>query len=424
LKKLKIQNNIPLTKNIPPTPFKGGVKPEISIIFWIVIFHVVTQWSCIIAQEIKNPIIVGSERMETYFPLLQNKRLGVVANQTSLIVGIHLVDTLISSGFDLVRIFAPEHGFRGEAGAGEEIIDGADKKTGIPVISLYGKNKKPNAEDLQEIDVLLFDIQDVGVRFYTYISTLALVMESCAENNIPLIVLDRPNPHGDYVDGPVLKSGFTSFVGMHPVPIVYGMTIGEYAMMVNGERWLKDSLKCDLTVIPCQNYDHNTRYVLPVPPSPNLPNDIAIQLYPSLCLFEGTIVSVGRGTDMPFQVIGHPDYVIGSFIFVPEDKPGKAMDPPYEGAECLGFSLQSFGQEIEKDRRLHLTWLCDMYHFFNIINKPDFFNSFFDKLAGSDQLRLQILADKTETEIRQSWEDDISVFLVMRKKYLLYPDFK
>jgi uncharacterized protein YbbC (DUF1343 family) len=426
---LKKQNNIPPTpfkggvKNIPPAPFKGGVRPGISIIFWITIFNLVTQWGCIFAQESKVPVMVGAERTFTYFKDLEGKRIGVVANQTSLIGTTHIVDSLIHAGFNVVKAFGPEHGFRGGAGAGEEINSNIDSKTGIPVISLYGKNKKPIPEDLRGIELVIFDIQDVGVRFYTYISTMTYVMEACAENNIPLIILDRPNPHGDYVDGPVLNTAFSSFVGLHPVPVVYGMTIGEYALMVNGEHWLKDSVLCDLQVIKIENYDHKTPYVLPVPPSPNLPNNTAIQLYPSLCFFEGTIISVGRGTDNPFQVIGHPDYLVGSYDFVPRDIPGKAMDPPYEGIHCYGHSLVGYAENVQDTiRKLNLFYLLEMYKVFS--QRKDFFNPFFDKLAGSDQLRKQIIAGSTEDEIRQSWEKDIQAFKEIRKKYLLYPDFE
>jgi uncharacterized protein YbbC (DUF1343 family) len=403
--------------------FKGVVRPGTSIIFWIILFNLVTQSSYILAQETKQPVIVGAERTEVYFPLLQNKRLGVVANQTSLIGQIHLVDSLVHAGFNVVKAFGPEHGFRGGAGAGEEITSNIDAKTGIPVISLYGKNKKPTAEDLAGIDLMIFDIQDVGVRFYTYISTMTYVMEACAENNIPLMVLDRPNPHCDYLDGPILDPAFSSFVGLHSVPVVYGMTIGEYALMVNGEHWLKDSVQCNLKVIHLENYDHNSHYELPVPPSPNLPNYTAIQLYPSLCFFEGTIISVGRGTDYPFQVIGHPDFLVGSFDFVPRDIPGKAMDPPYEGIRCYGHSLVGYAENVQGTlRKLNLFYLLEMYKVLG--KRKDYFNSFFDKLAGSDKLRNQILSGMTEDEIRQSWQKDLSEFEKIRKKYLLYPDFK
>ena len=410
--------------NIPPAPFKGGVRTGNSIIIWITILIAFGRWSCSIAQESKEKVIVGAERTYTYFKDLKGKRIGVVSNQTSLIGTTHIVDSLIHAGFNVVKAFGPEHGFRGSAGAGEEIDSNIDAKTGIPVISLYGKKKKPTPEDLSGIDLMIFDIQDVGARFYTYISTLTYVMEACAENNIPLIVLDRPNPHGDYVDGPVLDPAYSSFVGLHPVPVVYGMTIGEYARMIIGEHWLKDSISyCDLIIVSCENYDHKTIYKLPVPPSPNLPNNNAIQLYPSLCFFEGTIISVGRGTDYPFQVIGHPDFLVGSYHFVPRDIPGKAMDPPYEGIPCYGHSFIGYAENVnETDRKLNLFHLLEM---FKVLGKSkDYFNPFFDKLAGSDKLRNQILQGMTEEEIRQTWQKDIQAFKEIRKKYLLYPDFE
>ncbi len=426
---MKNQNNIPPTpfkggvRNIPPTPFKGGVRTGNSIIIWITILIAFGQWSCSIAQESNEKVIVGAERTYTYFKDLEGIRIGVVSNQTSLIRTTHIVDSLIHAGFNVVKAFGPEHGFRGSAGAGEEIDSNIDAKTGIPVISLYGKKKKPTPEDLSGIDLMIFDIQDVGARFYTYISTLTYMMEACAENNIPLIVLDRPNPHGDYVDGPILDPAFSSFVGLHPVPVVYGLTIGEYALMVNGEYWLKDSVQCDLQVIPLKNYDHTTRYILPVHPSPNLPNNTAVQLYPSLCFFEGTIISVGRGTDYPFQVIGHPDFLVGSYHFVPRDIPGKAMDPPYEGIHCYGHSFIGYAENVdETDRKLNLFDLLEM---FKVLGKSkDYFNPFFDKLAGSDKLRNQIMQGMSEDEIRQTWQKDIQAFKEIRKKYLLYPDFE
>ncbi|MBE0637518.1 MAG: DUF1343 domain-containing protein, partial [Bacteroidales bacterium] len=269
--------------------------------------------TCIHGQEPKK-IIPGAERTSLYFPLIQNKRIAIVANHTSLIGEQHLVDSLIRAGMDVVKVFSPEHGFRGKADAGQKVDDAIDRVTGLPVISLYGDNKKPRETDLSDIDIIIFDIQDVGARFYTYISTMSYMMEICAAKGLPMLVLDRPNPNGFYVDGPVLEEGFTSFVGLHPVPIVHGMTVGEYARMVNGEGWLENRLKCDLTVIPVGNYTHNDFYDLPVGPSPNLPNKYAVYLYPSLCLFEGTVVSVGRGTDLPFQVIGHPQYTLGSYV--------------------------------------------------------------------------------------------------------------
>ena len=295
-------------------------------------------------SEDLHPIITGAEQTTEYLPLLKGNNIAIVANQTSVIQNTHLVDSLFSLGMNIVKVFGPEHGFRGNAGAGDTINDDIDAKTGISIVSLYGKNKKPTGESMTDIDVVLFDIQDVGVRFYTYISTMSYVMEACAENTVSMIVLDRPNPHGDYVDGPVLDPDYTSFVGLHQIPVVHGMTIGEYAQMVNGEELLKDGVKCDLKVIPVKNYDHRTPYELPIAPSPNLPNQNSIVLYPSLCFFEGTIISIGRGTDFPFQVIGHPRYAIGSFTFMPEDREGVAINPKHEGEICYGYSQFGFNE--------------------------------------------------------------------------------
>ena len=365
-----------------------------------------------------NQIITGDEQTSVYFPLLQGKRVAVVANQSSIIGETHLVDSLLSSGIRVVRIFSPEHGFRGNKSAGAVVKDGEDAVTGLPVISLYGKHKKPTVDDLQDVDVVLFDLQDVGVRFYTYISTMTLIMQACAENNIPMIVLDRPNPNGFYVDGPVLKPGFTSFVGMQPVPVVYGMTLGEYARMVNGEHWLKDGITCDLTVIPLKHYTHNMMVRLPVKPSPNLPNWKAVYLYPSLCFFEGTGVSVGRGTSKPFQIFGYPG-MKGNYVFTPKSTPGASLHPKLENKTCRGEDLTAFAEDYRKNPpQLHLQWLLKAYH--ELSKKHTFFNNYFDKLAGTDQLRKQIEAGFTEVQIRQSWQKDLKRFRKIRKKYLLY----
>ncbi|MCD4665183.1 MAG: DUF1343 domain-containing protein [Bacteroidales bacterium] len=373
--------------------------------------------------DVGKKIIVGAEQTELYFPLLQGKNIAIVANQTSVIKNDHLVDSLINAGFNVKKVFGPEHGFRGKAADGVEINSGIDPKTGIPIISLYGNHKKPTEDDLNGIDVVIFDIQDVGTRFYTYISTMTYVMEACAENNVEFLVLDRPNPHGDYVDGPVLKKKFSSFVGLHPVPVVHGMTIGEYAKMVNGKSWLKNGVKCNLTIIKCINYDHKKIYELPIAPSPNLPNNTAIQLYPSLCFFEGTIISVGRGTEFPFQVIGHPDYIIGSFIFEPKEIPRVAKNPKYEEQRCFGLSLHGFAENTLVDnRQLHLYWLISMYEFFK--DRNNFFTSYFEKLAGTDMLRKQIMEGLSKEEIRDSWQKDLTEFKKIRNKYLLYDDFE
>lgn len=364
---------------------------------------------------------VGAERTGQYLSLLVGKKIGIVANQASVFDGMNVVDTLINSGIKIVKIFSPEHGFRGYAEAGASINNFTDPVTGIDVISLYGKKKKPSADDLKGIDLMIFDIQDVGVRFYTYISTLTYVMEACAENRIPLLLLDRPNPNGFYIDGPVLEKEFTSFVGMHPVPVVYGMTIGEYARMVNGEEWLNNGLKCKLTVIPVENYTHNTHYQLPAWPSPNLVSMNAVYLYPSLCLFEGTMMSVGRGTFYPFEVFGHPDWLRCTFTFVPKTIPGMSIHPPFEGIECRGVDLRM----IIKDHpeylgNIQLSWLIAA--FTDLGNHPGFFTAYFDKLAGTAKLREQIIQGLSEEEIKISWQEDLDKFKVIRSKYLLYPD--
>ncbi len=371
----------------------------------------------------QKDIKVGAERTALYFPLLKDKYIAVVANQTSKLGNTHLVDTLFNSGMRLIKIFCPEHGFRGKAGAGEYVNDNVDLKTGLPIFSLYGRNRKPRASDLKEIQVIIFDIQDVGARFYTYISTLHYVMEACAENNIELIVLDRPNPNGFYVDGPVLDMKYKSFVGMHPVPLVHGLTIGEYAQMINGEKWLAGKVQCKLKVVPVENYNHKMLYKLPVKPSPNLSTMSAIYLYPSLCLFEGTIVSVGRGTDKPFQMFGHPDLLIGDYKFKPRSISGVSANPKLQGKLCTGFDLTEFSDGYFPNyKKIYLFWLIETYK--ELKDRPDFFNNFFDKLAGNSTLRKQILNGLSEEEIRKSWQPDLIKFKKIRKKYLLYPDFE
>ena len=362
--------------------------------------------------------VVGAMRTEKYLPMLENKHVGVIANQTSIMDdGTHLIDTLLSCGVDVVKIFTPEHGFRGTADEGASIASGVDDKTGIAIVSLYGKNKKPTAEQLQGIDILVFDLQDVGCRFYTYISTMTYVMEAAGENGIPMIVLDRPNPNGFYVDGPVLEPENASFVGMHCVPIVYGLTIGEYAMMVNGEGWLKDGVKCDLTVIPMGKYNRDAIYKLPVKPSPNLPNWESVYLYPSLCLFEGTDVSVGRGTDMPFQVYGHPA-MTDDFVFVPRTAEGHRA-PLYADKECHGKNLLEYAHRYRKnEKKLNLSWILDARR--QLRDDDKFFNNYFIKLVGVANLQQKIDSAFTEDEIRSSWKDGIDNYLKIREKYLIY----
>ena len=366
----------------------------------------------------KAQYISGAMETASYLPLLEGKNVGVVANQTSIIGEVHLVDSLISLGVNVKRIFTPEHGFRGTADAGAKVIGGKDEKTGIEIASLYGKTKKPTPEMLEDIDVMLFDLQDVGVRFYTYISTLTYVMEACAESHIPVVILDRPNPNGFYIDGPVLKDGNKSFVGMHPVPVVYGMTIGEYGLMVNGEGWLKNGIRCELTVIPVPGYDRNAIYELPVKPSPNLPNWESIYLYPSLCFFEGTIVSVGRGTDKPFQIFGHPA-LRGDYEFTPHSTEG-ASKPLFEGEKCRGLDLTEFAHGYANNpAQLHLEWLIDAYQQLHE-KKHLFFKKYFNNLAGDNILLQQIENGKSAAGIRASWQSDIEAFKAVRAKYLLY----
>jgi uncharacterized protein YbbC (DUF1343 family) len=356
-------------------------------------------------------IVLGAERTETYLPLLKNKKVGVIGNQSSMIVNTHLVDSLLSLGIDVVKVFSPEHGFRGTADAGAIIEDGIDVKTGIPIISLYGNNKKPTREQLQEIDILVFDIQDVGVRFYTYISTLHYVMEAAAESNIKVIVLDRPNPNGHYVDGPILDTAFQSFVGMHTIPVVHGMTIGEYAKMIPGEKWIAED--CDLTVIKMENYTHNTNYDLPIKPSPNLPNARAVNLYPSLCLFEGTTISIGRGTDYPFQHFGAP-YLKSNYSFMPKSGEGSKY-PKHEDIVCFGTDLRFQDNYLTT---INLNWIIEAYK--QCPEKEEFFNNFFDKLAGTDKLRKQIIAGKTAKEIKATWQEGLTSFKKLRRNYLIY----
>ena len=377
--------------------------------------------SSVFINACAQPVETGAQQVEKYLPLLAGKHIAIVANQTSVIGQTHLVDSLLNSDISIRRVFGPEHGFRGKADAGEHLADNIDAATSLPVVSLYGKHRKPTAADMDSLDLVIFDIQDVGVRFYTYISTLHYVMEACAENNVPLLVLDRPNPNGFYIDGPVLDTATTrSFVGMHPVPLVHGMTIGEYAMMINGEHWLSGGEICQLMVVPCRNYTHSTHYQLPIKPSPNLPTYRSVLLYPSLGLFEGTFMSVARGTEFPFEAIGHPDYNVATFRFTPHSVEG-AKYPLFKDVLCRGYDLRQISTDsLESAARINLKWLIDSYEYF--LSKPDFFNSFLDKLAGPE-LRNQIKKGMTEAEIRQSWQDGLRDFQLIRKKYLLYEDF-
>ncbi|MDI5948019.1 exo-beta-N-acetylmuramidase NamZ family protein [Flavobacterium yafengii] len=362
----------------------------------------------------KTEIKTGADNYNNYLPLLKDKKIGVVTNQTGILSNkTHLVDFLLEKNIAIQKIFAPEHGFRGTADAGEHVVDGKDSKTGLSIISLYGDNKKPKPEQLAGIDIMVFDLQDVGARFYTYISSLHYIMEACAENNIPLLILDRPNPNVSIVDGPILETAYTSFVGMHPIPLLHGMTIGEYAQMINGEKWLKNEVQCKLTVIPCINYNRKMNYSLPVKPSPNLPNDQAANLYASLCLFEGTNVSVGRGTEKQFQIYGSPYLPKSDFSFIPKPNFG-AQKPVYNGIECYGEDLS----KAKKVNRLELKWIIKAYQ--TTTDKSKFFNPFFTKLAGTKKLQQQIEAGTSEDKIRESWKKGLIKFKEMRSKYLIY----
>lgn len=377
-------------------------------------------------KEKAPEVLTGADRIYEYLPKLEGKRVALLINQTS-IVGkdkILLPDTLLSRGVNIVKIFAPEHGFRGKAEAGEQVSDAKDAKTGLPIISLYGRSKKPSAEQLSDVDILVYDIQDVGARFYTYISTMQYAMEACAAYGKQFMILDRPNPNGFYVDGPVLDMSQKSFVGMQPIPVVYGMTPGEYAQMLVGEKWFAGADALDLTVIPCEHYDHSTRYMLPVNPSPNLRNMAAVYCYPSLCFFEGTDISVGRGTDMPFQQFGHPSFEGRSvFGFMPNIA-DEGPDPKHAAKVCYGQVLATNVREANMTMggKVRVLYLQRAYEWYP--NKSEFFNSFFEKLAGTKELRKQVIAGLSEDQIRASWQKDIKAFKEIRKKYLLYTDFE
>ena len=368
----------------------------------------------------KEPTITAASYPETYMPMLEGKKVGIVGNQTSMVDETHLVDTMIASGINVIRVFSPEHGFRGDADAGELVGNQKDEKTGLPIISLYGKNKKPYDSQLEGLDIVVFDIQDVGVRFYTYISTLHYVMEACAENNIPLMILDRPNPNGHYVDGPVLDTKYKSFVGMHPVPIVHGMTIGEYGKMIDGEKWLKGEVECDLTVIPCSKlYSHAYRWRVKIPPSPNLRSQLSISVYPSLCLLEATDVTIGRGTDGPFERFGHPNFPDSlEFNFTPKPNLG-AKYPKHKGKKCYGFDLNVDSMNLQM-YKIDLSFLIEANNYM----KGDMFlgkkKNMFNLLAGNGVLLGQVKKGMTEDQIRETWEDDLDAYMLIREKYLIY----
>ena len=401
-----------------------SLKIKNLVLIKLIIFGIVCLTSTKISAQTNNQqencYKPAADRPELYLKLLKNKNIAVVANQTSLLADkTHLVDFLVKNNIKIKEIFAPEHGFRGNADAGEHVKNGIDTKTGLPIVSLYGDNKKPKAEQLQGVDLILFDIQDVGVRFYTYISTLSYVMEAAAENNIEVIVLDRPNPHDGYTDGPVLKEKWTSFVGLHKVPVVYGLTIGEYGKMVNGEKWLKNGVQAKYTIIPMLNYHKKQRYPISEKPSPNLPNDQSINLYPSLCFFEGTQVSIGRGTDFPFQVFGSPWLKNHPFKFTPKPNFG-AKDPFLNGKICNGEDLRNYPEIKEK---LDLSFVINAYKNFDKKSQEFFLkNLWFDTLAGTDELRKQIISGKSEEEIKNSWKQDLQNFEKIRTKYRIYQD--
>lgn len=386
-----------------------------------------------------SEIIPAAERIEIYLPLLKGKVVAVFANQTSVVGNTHLVDTLLKLGVNIKKIFAPEHGFRGTSDAGEHVNNLADAKTGLPIVSLYGTRQKPSADDLKDVDLILFDIQDVGVRFYTYISSLQYLIEAAFENDKPLIILDRPNPNGFYVDGPVLDIKFKSFVGMQPVPVVYGMTMGEYALMIAGEKWLSDGANrrydyyqhakyppdtsLHFRIIKCGNYTHKSRYALPVKPSPNLPNMQSVYLYPSVCFFEGTAISLGRGTDKPFQQFGHPSFPKNLYSFMPQSTEG-AKNPPLLNQVCYGYDLSNIDVLKEIHNTIQLKWVMEAYKLFPDKDKFFLSSKYFNTLAGNDILMQQIKDGVTEEEIRKSWQPGLSNFKKIRKKYLLYDDFE
>lgn len=366
------------------------------------------------------PLKVGAERTDLYFPLLTGKRVAVMTNQTGIAGNEHLVDMLVRHRFNIVGIFSPEHGFRGTADAGEHVPNSIDEKTGIPIWSLYDSGSgKPSPDKMKQFDVLLFDLQDVGLRFYTNYASMARLMDACAEHGKKMIVLDRPNPNGFYVDGPILDMKHKSGVGWLPIPVVHGMTLGELALMINGEKWLPGGRVCDMTVVPCENYTHQTRYELPIAPSPNLPNIHSIYLYPSTCLFEGTVMSLGRGTSFPFEVYGHPQYKGSGFSFTPRSVPG-AKNPPLLNKKCYGIDLREVPNELIWENKFNLSYVIDAYNNLNMGEK--FFTSFFEKLVGVDYIRKDIIAGKTAEEIRKKWAPDVETFKLQRKPYLLYEE--
>ena len=385
-------------------------KKTVSVIIWLLIS---ITWFGVAGQP-KSPIITGAAQLDILLPKLKSQRVALLVNHTSKLGKTHLVDTLLKTGITIQKIFSPEHGFRGTADAGEQVKDGVDPSTNLPVVSLYGSNKKPTAEQLADVDIVIFDLQDVGARFYTYIGSMHYLMEACAQQKKKLIILDRPNPNGSYVDGPLLDMSLKSFVGMHPVPIVHGMTVGEYAQMINGQGWLEGKVICDIDIIKMKNYTHATQYSLPVKPSPNIANDQTVALYPSTCLFEGTTLSVGRGTEHPFEWIGHPDLKNQPFQFTPISIQGMAKNPPHESKVCYGINLEK--EKVKKE--VSLKHLISLYNQFP--DKEKFFIPFFDKLVGNKMVREQIKQGMSEAQIKATWKKDLEQYKKMRAKYLLY----
>ncbi|MFM8834102.1 MAG: exo-beta-N-acetylmuramidase NamZ domain-containing protein [Cytophagales bacterium] len=385
-------------------------KKTVRVIIWLLIS---IAWFDVAGQP-KSPIITGAAQLDVLLPKLKSQRVALLVNHTSKIGKTHLVDTLLKAGITIQKILSPEHGFRGTADAGEQVKDGVDPSTNLPVVSLYGNNKKPTAEQLADVDIVIFDLQDVGARFYTYIGSMHYLMEACAQQKKKLIILDRPNPNGSYVDGPLLDMSLKSFVGMHPVPIVHGMTVGEYAQMINGQGWLEGKVICDIDIIKMKNYTHATQYSLPVKPSPNIANDQTVALYPSTCLFEGTTLSVGRGTEHPFEWIGHPDLKNQPFQFTPISIQGMAKNPPHENKVCYGINLEK--EKVKKE--VSLKHLISLYKQFP--DKEKFFIPFFDKLVGNKMVREQIKQGMSEAQIKATWKKDLEQYKKMRAKYLLY----
>ncbi|MEP2025380.1 MAG: DUF1343 domain-containing protein [Reichenbachiella sp.] len=371
-------------------------------------------FSCQAKKTENQAIITGAEQIHQYLPKLKDRSVALLVNHTSLIGEVHLLDTLLSRGVNVVKIFAPEHGFRGNLANGEQVLDAHDAKTGLPLVSLYGKNKKPSPEQLEGVDIVVYDIQDVGARFYTYISSMHYMMAACAENNTAFLLLDRPNPNAHYIDGPVLEEAYASFVGVHPIPIVYGMSTGELATMIKGEGWINQADQLDLSVVELKNWKHSSIFDLPISPSPNLPNGQSIALYPSLCLFEGTDISMGRGTDFPFQAVGYPDPAYGDFQFTPRSIEGVSKYPPHKNKICYGNDLRS----INPPNRIDLAYLIQYYQLSK--NKSEYFNAFFTNLSGTRKLRKQIEEGWSEGEIRASWQEDLNKFKAKRQQYLIY----